>query len=142
LSAISLPSPPADPQSPSIPCASVEGASPVHLGVLIPFLSSDFQLLTFNFQSKIPTRSGPSLSPNVSSKLHHPPNSLRLNLFADPHPLTPIVSIFYKNSGVRGPFPMLGRSDLNNVSRSAKFFRCNTYEPPRKCCKQKTYGLG
>jgi hypothetical protein len=24
---------------------------------------------------------------------------------------------------------------------SPKSFRCNTYEYPRKCCKQKTYGL-
>jgi hypothetical protein len=29
----------------------------------------------------------------------YPPNSLPLNLFADPHPLTPVASIFYKKGG-------------------------------------------
>jgi hypothetical protein len=33
---------------------------------------------------------------------HYPPNSFPLNLFADPHPLNPVVSIFYKNIGGRG----------------------------------------
>src|SRR5260370_35330997 len=35
--------------------------------------------------------------------LPYPPKSLPFNLFADPHPLTPIVSIFYKKGGGRGP---------------------------------------
>ncbi len=140
MSAISLPSPPADPQSPSIPCASVEGASPVHLGVLIPFLSSDFQLLAFNFQSKIPTRSGPSLSPNFSSKLHHLPNSFPLNPFADPHPLNLVPSILYKNMGGAGRRSVVQTFRHADVSHLHKSFRCNTYRPPRKCCKQTTYG--
>ena len=87
MSAITLPSPPADPQSPSIPCAPAEGACPGRLGVLIPFLSSDFQLLTFNFQ--------PSYAPN----------SFPLNSFADHHPLNPAMSIFYKKGGGVGPSP-------------------------------------
>jgi uncharacterized protein len=35
------------------------------------------------------------------------PNSFRHNLFADPHPLTHVSSIFYKNSGGRVLFPSL-----------------------------------
>jgi hypothetical protein len=33
-------------------------------------------------------------------------NSLPLNLFADPHPLTPVASIFYKKGGGQGCPPM------------------------------------
>jgi hypothetical protein len=73
------------------------------------------------------------------------PNSFPLSLFADPHPLTPVVSIFYEN--------IAGARRLSRPSNSQpstfdfqppilhKPFTCNTYEPLRKCCKQKTYGL-
>src|SRR6266446_3030007 len=38
------------------------------------------------------------------------PNSLPLNLFADPHPLTPVASIFYKNGRGEGvPSPRAAR---------------------------------
>jgi hypothetical protein len=43
-----------------------------------------FQLLTFNFQPSLPSNSFP----------HY--------LLSDPHPLNPVVSILYKNSGGRG----------------------------------------
>jgi hypothetical protein len=33
---------------------------------------------------------------------HYPPKSFPLNLFADPYPLNPVASIFYKNIGGRG----------------------------------------
>src|SRR6267378_1305726 len=33
---------------------------------------------------------------------HYPPKSFPLNLFADPHPLNRVASIFYKNVGGRG----------------------------------------
>src|SRR6267143_3107238 len=33
---------------------------------------------------------------------HYPPKSFPLNLFADPHPLNLVASIFYKNIGGRG----------------------------------------
>ena len=64
------------------------------------------------------------------------PKSLPHNLFADPHPLTPIASIFYKKGGGRrGTTP-----DLRPLfPHPPKFFRCNTYGPPRKCCKHRTY---
>src|SRR5258708_949338 len=78
------------------------------------------------------------------------PKSLRLNLFADPHPLNSIASIFYKNSGGQGvprsaiPCPHLASiSPLNatlmdlpasvankRLTASAKPFRCNTYKKP------------
>ena len=31
------------------------------------------------------------------------PNPLRFSPFADPHPLTPVISVFYKNDGGMGP---------------------------------------
>src|SRR5207237_405280 len=58
---------------------------------------------------------------------------LPFNLFADPHPLTPVVSIFYENSGGRGGSTLRLRLRLKSFNR-------NTYGPPRKCCKQKAYG--
>jgi len=71
------------------------------------------------------------------------PNSFPLNLFADPHPLTPVPSIFYENSGGAGGTSTF-RSQAVTFSptlRPHKSFNCNTYRPPRKCCKRKTYGL-
>ena len=72
----------------------------------------------------------------------HPHNSFPDNLLSDPHPINPVASILYENSGGEGyPRP----SDLRTFRRAnglpRKSFRCNTYEPPRKCCKQKTYSM-
>ncbi len=61
--------------------------------------------------------------------------SLPHNLSADPHPLTPVVSIFYKNSGGERVVRTFRTPTLH------KSFSCNIYGSPRKCCKQKTYGL-
>jgi hypothetical protein len=73
------------------------------------------------------------------------PNSHGIISFADPHPLTPVVSILYKNMGggrVFSSHPSLCRDPVGVIGRSRfNSFRCNTYKPPRKCCKQKTYGL-
>ena len=89
--------------SPSFPStsASVNGACPDPVGApsapyaLIPAFSFDFQLLTFNFQ--------PPLPPDLSSIPHYPPKPFPLNLFADPHSLNPVLSIFYENTGGKGP---------------------------------------
>src|SRR5258708_25825687 len=63
--------------------------------------------------------------------------------FADPHPLTLLESYRFKNVTGRG---RLQPSDTKAVTfspplRFHKSFRCNTYRHPRKCCKQKTYGI-
>ena len=58
-------------------------------------------------------------------------NSFPLNLFADPYPLNPVVSIFYKKAGGRGnllvsseaPQPAQFRCDVSP-------FRINTYRVP------------
>ena len=71
------------------------------------------------------------------------PNSFPLNSFADPHPLNPVASILYENMGGGGavsPFQLLISKPLTSQN-CFKSFSCNTYASPRKCCKQKTYGL-
>src|SRR5712692_6268079 len=60
---------------PPAPPFSVSGACPGLVGALNPI-----------FPSPVPLR-------------HYPPNSFPLNLFADPHPLNPVVSYLYKTSG-------------------------------------------
>ena len=65
---------------------------------------------------------------------HYPPNSFPLNLFADPHSLTPVVSIFYKNMGGQGAFPGFQRSNFPPSNLSTSFlpnsFLCHTSENP------------
>ena len=104
------------------------------------------------------------LLPASRLSFHHrhsqPSKSHQIISFADPHPLTLLESYLFKNTGGRGYSP---RSDLRLFRRSnaphspksfpylvtsslpcfllLKSFNCNTYESPRKCCKQKTYGL-
>ncbi len=66
--------------------------------------------------------------------------SLPDNPFADPHPLNLYATILYKKEH---PARMRVPSDLREsreLSSFPKSFKCNTYAPPRKCCKQKTYG--
>ena len=78
------------------------------------------------------------------------PKSLRLNLFADPHPLNSIASIFYKNSGGQGVprsaipcrhfvsisplvatlMDLLASVANKRLTAMAKPFRCNTYKKP------------
>ena|SRR5205807_828445 len=54
---------------------------------------------------------------------HYDRKLLPFNLFADPHPLTPVVSIFYENSGGRGCSTLRLRLRLKSFNR-------NTYGPP------------
>ena len=89
-----------------------------------------------------------------------PPKSRQIISFAGPHPLTLLESYRFKNIAGRGDslrshfrafrranvphspksFPYLATS-LCPCSLLLKSFSCNTYGSPRKCCKQKTYGL-
>ena len=55
------------------------------------------------------------LNPQYGSRMHLrdiptscAPKSLPFNLFADPHPLNPVTSIFYKNSGGRAHPGLIG----------------------------------
>jgi len=61
---------------------------------------------------------------------HCPRNSFPHNLLADPHPLNPVVSIFYKNSGGGGrffltslpPYFLTSKSErLNHVPQTQHF---------------------
>ena len=91
---------------------------------LIPFPSSDFQPLTFDFQP--PLRHHPPACPNpVEALVRKSSPHLAISL--------PRCFLFSK------PFPYPVISLLRYLFLS-KFFICNTYAAPRKCCKQKTYG--
>jgi hypothetical protein len=71
-----------------------------------------------------------------------PSKSFPLYLFADPHPLTSVPSILYKNN--RGGGYSCFKSahylvtSLPPCFLFSKSFSRNTYGSPRKCCKQKT----
>ena len=59
------------------------------------------------------------------------PNSLPLNLFADPHPLTPVASIFYKNGGGEGvSSSRAARPNAAQFRCDVSPFRINTYRVP------------
>ena len=64
------------------------------------------------------------------------PNSHEITSFAapPPHNLSRIIS-FQNGTGVG-----VGNR-FRAISAHCNSFRCNTYGPPRKCCKQKTYEL-
>src|SRR5439155_21881993 len=77
--------------------------------------------------------------PIVYSRVSHSPythprfpsrKSLSYNSFADPHPLTPATSMFYKNRAGRG-----------YVVRPVRPLAATLMGLPRRCCKQKTYGI-
>src|SRR5712691_288660 len=86
-----------------------------------------------------------TLCPSITSTLFHrdgggtlypersrratAPKSLRLISFADPHPLILLESSRFKNSG----------EGVGWISHISKSFICNTYGPPRKCRKHRTY---
>src|SRR5882762_349825 len=66
--------------------------------------------------------------------------------FTDPHPLTLLKSYRFKNRGgrvqellVSSPYFL---TSLPPYFRIPKSFICNTYGPPHKYCKQKTYDSG
>src|SRR6266446_6238888 len=69
---------------------------------------------------------------------------LSLQSFFRPPPPKPIrYNLLQKQAGRRG---CSRRSSLSTLRRAdviypSKFFSCNTYASPRKCCKQKTYGI-
>jgi hypothetical protein len=63
------------------------------------------------------------------------PNSLPLNLFADPHPLS--CQSFTKTAGAGGSNPLV----CCTVLVHSKFFRCNISESPPKCCKQRACAI-
>src|SRR5260370_3078865 len=81
------------------------------------------------FRMIVATHSRRSLrSENVQTNFT--PNSFPLNPFADPHPLTPVASIFYKNIGGGGtvsPFQLL-------TSKSQTSFICHTSEKSARKC--------
>ena len=105
-----------------------------------------------------------ALLPASRLSFHHrhsqPSKSRQIISFANPHPLTLLESYRFKNMAGRGHSRC---SDLRKFRRSnvphspescpylfisllpcfllLKSFSCNTYGSPRKCCKQKTYGL-
>jgi len=104
------------------------------------------------------------LLPASRLSFHHrhsqPSKPHQIISFTDPHLLTLLESYRFKNMAGRGhslrselrafrranvphspkSFPYLATS-LLPCFLLLKPFSCNTYAPPRKCCKQKTYGL-
>ncbi len=60
------------------------------------------------------------------------------------HPRRPLASFLGLAPVSHSPLPLHLPTDhcpLITAHHSFKPFRCNTYAPPRKCCKQKTYTL-
>ena len=81
------------------------------------------------------TSSFPFLPPFTHSASLTSSNFFALNLFADPHPLNPVPSIFYKNAGGERSHPTL--PTLSRISHlpytvpsslSCKSFACHSYE--------------
>ncbi len=69
-------------------------------------------------------------------------NSHGIISFADPHHLTLIESYRSKNEHPAKDASPERPSGADGSHLPRKSFTCNTYGPPRKCCKQKTYGVG
>src|SRR5229473_3510830 len=65
------------------------------------------------------------------------PNSFALNLFADPHPLNPVTSIFYKNIRGQGAPPFPAGSDFQASQRSI-----DISQSPLECAVPKKVGVG
>ncbi len=107
------------PSAPAFVNSAISAAS-----ALIPSPSSDFQLLTFNFQP--PLRHHPPACPNPVEALARK---------SSPYFASSLLPCFLFSK----PFPYLVTSLLPYFLFS-KSFICNTYASPRKCCKQKTYG--
>ncbi len=107
------------PSAPAFVNSAISAAS-----ALIPSPSSDFQLLTFNFQP--PLRHHPPACPNPVEALARK---------SSPYFASSLLPCFLFSK----PCPYLVTSLLPYFLFS-KSFICNTYASPRKCCKQKTYG--
>src|SRR5258708_10044673 len=125
--------------TPSVPASANRAISAA--SALIPSPSSDFQLLTFNFQP--PLRHHPPACPNpVEAVVRKSSPYFAISLppyflFSKPFPylVTSLLPCFLFPK----PFPYLVTS-LLPYFLFYKSFICNTYASPRKCCKQKTYG--
>jgi hypothetical protein len=75
--------------------SSLRSPSPPPLCALsVSALDCSFSFVFFNFQH-----------PNLQTFQRFRPNSFPHNLLSDPHPLTPVPSIFYKNMGGEGAPP-------------------------------------
>ncbi len=108
------------PSAPASVSSAISAAS-----ALIPFPSSDFQPLTFDFQPIL--RCYPPACPNPVEAVARK---------SSPYFASSLLPCFLFSR----PFPYLVTSLLPYLFLS-KSFICNTYASPRKCCKQKTYGL-
>ena len=92
-------------------------------------------LFFFVYIASDPRRSLSSLLGLTLTPYPTSPKSFPLISITDPHPLTFLESYRFKNRGGRS-YPQLR---VPATSHSDKPFTCNTYAPPRKCCKKKTY---
>src|SRR5229473_6111889 len=97
----------------------------------------------------------PAIPLSFQHRHSQPSKSHQIISFADPHPLSLLESYRFKYMAGRG-YSL--RSELRAFRRAnvphtpiltslrpcfllLNSFSCNTYGSPRKCCKQKTYGL-
>src|SRR5882762_1012204 len=78
--------------------------------------------------------------------VHSSAKSHRIISFTDPHPLTLLKSYRFKNRGGRVQELLVSSpcflTSLPPYFLIPKSFICNTYGPPHKYCKQKTYASG
>jgi hypothetical protein len=90
--------------APSASRTVLRDENPGGMGVFLPFWNAPFASRIF--YKSIGGQATVSLRPfdfKLSTVNLFTPNSFPLNLFANPHPLTPVASIFYKTSGGGGP---------------------------------------
>jgi len=78
----------------------------------------------------------PSLRPVAPT--HYSRKPFTVNVFADPYPLTPVTSTFYKNGG-RGPLFLTSLPHYPFTSSSLSPFPATFVDRHAKCYKQKTY---
>ena len=98
-------------------------------------------ILCFVFAAVQPRRSLHSFRGRTPIPSSLTPKSHGIISFADPHPLTLIESYrFKKDYPARMRVPSDNRESWD-LGLARKPFTCNTYGAPRKCCKQRTYGL-
>ncbi len=120
-------------------CLIVRAHLRLRIDALSPSAPNPISLFSTPYPPPLPVLPVPRFS---GSGAEGSPNSFRHNLLSDPHPLTPIVSIFYENIGGRGASTIPSPSTFEfQPPCLPKSFSCNTYGPPRQCCKQKTYSL-
>jgi len=122
------------------------------LTLVLPFsLNSTLQL---GSRDSLSGFLNPSHPPNLSTFKHRnfpkvlqvsprplPPKPHGIISFADPHPLNRAESYRYKIMGGWGDVLGVQTFRPAHCFHLPKSFSCNTYAPPRKCCKQKTYRM-